>query len=645
MRFSDYPFLKYLPIFIGGILLAQNSSFLAFELSAIVLSVLFLGYLILLNLAKSRTRLVILSSFGYLSIFFLGVFLANQAKMQDSNSNISESFDAYIGEVQSYDAEKPNSFENLLKLKAVKRGQIWEQETATVLIYHQAIEPLIPGQILLVQKSPDQIAAPKNPAEFDYRNYLARRGIQYRQFIGSDFMLLDSFPKLSNDFILIRFRNRLVKLIEDKIPDVASQQIALAILLGQKQSLDRDLRDGYVQAGVMHILAVSGLHVGIIYALLLGLMKPLKLPKKWSQRYLILVVLLIWIYALLTGMSPSVVRAATMFSLLSMGQMRDRKPSVFNILAFSAMLMLVVDPNVLYDVGFQLSYLAVAGIVLIQPLILRWWLPTNQILEYFWQLTAVSLAAQLATFPLSIFYFHLFPTYFLVGNLLIIPLAFLIMQVGVPLLILGWVPLLGDMLGYVLSKLIWIQNQIISWISLLPFGKLDRLTMDWFGMIFFWIVLLIWASWEMGNKKKLIYLFYSLSFVWACLTLSKELFGNSSSLIIYQGKNGQAFDYRVENQLFSWNPGLEPEELTYLVDPNRIATHSPQIPNSLIGIPIQPNSVRLFPAPVILNHETSEITFEDKIPRVTEKWVGGKWVKIKGEETLSLGETAFRILF
>ena len=165
-----------------------------------------------------------------------------------------------------------------------------------------------------------------------------------------------------------------------------------------------------------------------------------------------------------------------MFSLLTIGQMRERGTSIYNILAFSAILMITVNPDVIFEVGLQLSYLAVLGIVMIQPLIL--WLPRHKAFEYIWKLTAVSLAAQLFTFPLS--YFHVFPTYILLGNLLILLLAFLIMQVGVPLMIFGWYPVLGEVLGWVLS---WLQNWIADAIRLIPGGKMDRLTMDFSGML------------------------------------------------------------------------------------------------------------------------------------------------------------------
>lgn len=645
MRFSDYPFLKYLPLLIGGILLAEFFAFKSIETIFCINIILIVSYFLLIHLKTNQTRLLFLSLIGYLSIFSFGILLSTYQKGHVTHSNLDEPYESYLAEVRQLDLQKPNSYENLLEIIAIKQKSEWKPARGLVIAYHQSSVPLLPGQLIRVSRPAERIGAPQNPYEFDYRAFLARKGIHFRQFIGKDFQVLDKTRESSLEFFLVNFRNHLAIRLKNQIPDPQSQQIALALLLGQKQSLDRDLRAGYVQAGVMHILAVSGLHVGIIYALFLGLLKPLRLAKKWSRIYLLLVVLLIWIYAVVTGLSPSVVRAATMFSLLSLGQLRERKPSIFNILAFSAMLMIAINPAVIKEVGFQLSYLAVAGIVLLQPLILNWWLPQNRILEYFWQLTAVSLAAQLATFPLSVYYFHLFPTYFLVGNLLIIPLAFLIMQLGVPLLLFGWIPYLGDGIGWVLSKLIWCQNQLIQLLQVLPYGKVDRLTISPLSMILLWMALLVWSAWETGNRKQLIYLSLIGFSIWSGLRIFETINRPAQELVIYQGKKGQVFDFSIEQQLFAWNQGIDEEELSFVVDPNRIINQLPQVPDAMVGILGEANTIQFLPLNVSYNFGTSEVYFPVQKPKNIAVWLDGKWKSRSNSDTLKLGDAAFRILF
>ncbi len=644
MRFADYPFLKYLPILIAGILLARRFPIFEIGFVGVLLAFGWISYFLILQKRKSPRNTFLLSGIAYGLIFLLGIFLVRLKESQLSDENTFLGVNEYLGEVTQYDTEKSNSFENLLQVKSVLKGGSWQEVDTKVLVYHQNQVPLLPGQLLWVKKSPEPIPPPINPHEFDYRFFLARKGIFYRQFLSSNYVALDSSSS-KFDYLLSHVRFGIASLLRDKIPDKESEQIALALLLGQKQNLDPAIREGYTQVGVMHILAVSGLHVGIIYALFLMLVKPLKLPKKWLHVYFLAVIFLIWVYAFLTGLSPSVVRAATMFSLLSLGQMRERKPSIFNILAFSAILMIVIDPEVIFEVGFQLSYLAVAGIVLIQPLILNWWLPPNRFWEYVWQLISVSLAAQLATFPLSIFYFHQFPTYFLLGNLIVIPISFLIMQVGVPLMIFGWIPYLGEALGWILSKLIYLQNFIIHLIKMIPGGKLEHLTITLSTMILIWVLLLIWASWLHSKRKNLVYFVFILVFFWSAIQLFDEIKVPARQMIVYSAKEGFALDFSFDGKLYSWNQSIQVEDLGYHVNPNRISQGWDQTPDYLYRIPDEPGFYRLYPSPVYLNKSESGLFFGEEKPSKIEIWRDQKWQMIEYSDSLKLGNAAFRIVF
>ena len=645
MRFADYPFLRYLPILIGGILLSKSYANPDFDLVLILLSLCLLAYGLILYKTRFARKGLLLGGIGYVLLFLTGVFLVRWNEVPNSAFQNPESVQGYVAEIIQYDVAKPNSFENLLQVKVVSKNDIWVESDEKVLVYHQSQSPFIPGQIIWVKSSPESIPAPTNPNEFNYKDFLVRKGIFSRHFLSKNFTLLDSSISTKPQHLFSHLRFKIGKLLQDKIPHPESEQIALALLFGQKQYLDQDIRAGYVQAGVMHILAVSGLHVGIIYALFLMLLKPLKLNKKWSKIYLLFVVVLIWVYAFLTGLSPSVVRAATMFSLLSLGQMRERKPSIFNILAFSAMLMIAQNPAVIFEVGFQLSYLAVAGIVLIQPLILNWWLPPNRFWEYIWQLTSVSLAAQLATFPLSVFYFHVFPTYFLLGNLFIIPLAFLIMQVGVPLMLLGWIPFVGDFLGWILSWLIWLQNFIIKLIQLIPGGKLDRLTLDFSSMILIWMALLIWASWEVTKRKRMVYSLLILTLIWSGIQLEREVSKPAEELLVYQSKDGFAIDYNFGGKLYSWNQGIKAESIGYLVDPNRIANKWSQFPNPIFILAGEENKKSMFPAPIYLDESNKTIHFATQKPNLMQVWADGNWVEMNLSDSVNIGESAIRIVF
>lgn len=645
MRFSDFPFLRYLPFLIAGVLFSQDDMEISLFIPASFLALSWMGYLILASRKESFGQLIP-AFFGYLMLFTAG-YLFSEVQKQRSNNAVNQNLEcahSYLARVEKHDLEKPNSFENLLEVIAVRDSLTWQKSKGKVLIYHKGKLPLVPGQVILVERSPEKIPPPIFPNEFDYSGFLARKGIYFRQFIGDKFVVFDSSEVGHPKYWLTNFRKELDGIIQAKVPDPESRQIAAALLLGQKESLDKEIKNAYAETGTMHILAVSGLHVGIIYAILLFPLKGLRFRSKQKKGYLFAVIVLIWIYAVLTGFSPSVVRAAAMFSLFTAGQMRDRRPSSFNILAFSAMIMITIDPDVIFEVGFQLSYAAVAGILLIQPLIARFWIPPNMVLEYLWQLTTVSIAAQLATFPLSVYYFHIFPTYFLIANLVIIPLSFLVMQFGIPFLVLSWVPFLGDGLGWIVSGLISCQNWITRAIQLFPGGNLERLTITFSGMLLVWGILIIWANWELGNRRKLVYSSICLFLIWSGDRLVKEWVQSVQEMLLFSDGKGTLMDFKIGTKNFSWNENFPTEQISFSIDPNRIALQRSQLPESIVAY--KSDSVLTFPIwNFSYNPASQKIHWGSNKPKFVREFSFSKFKELPISDSMHAKSGAFQIVF
>ncbi|WP_051287041.1 ComEC/Rec2 family competence protein [Algoriphagus mannitolivorans] len=580
MRFSDFPFLRYLPFFILGIL--SNSYFhISWSIGLLILGVLWGAYWLLLFL-KSKGSTFLQSSLAYLILVILGFWISSfQEEVKRTPHRLQES-KGYFAKALRYDIPKPNSRENLLEVIAYRDSLGWNRASNKVILYHQA--ELKPGQLLFVGQSPEQIDPPTFPGEFDYRAFLARKGVHYRQFVRKGPTILGIEAYNSMEFWILNLRKSLSQVLEKFMEIPESRQIASALLLGEKEALDREVRRAYSETGTMHILAVSGLHVGIIYAILLFPLKRVKTKSRIRKGNLLGVILLIWIYALLTGFSPSVIRASFMFTLFSLGQMRERKPSIWNILAFSALVMIAINPEVMYEVGFQLSYTAVAGIVGLQPLIVRWWEPQSRVLEYFWQLAAVSLAAQLATFPLTLYYFHIFPTYFLLVNLVIIPMAFVAMILGLGLLSLSWIPGVGTGLGYVLDHWILSQNSVNSFFQNLPGGVQERLTISLFAMVSVWGMLLIWGNWEWGNRRRLMYFAAILLGLWRLEALVWEISKPKDEILIFSKGGKTLIQSQVGSHYLVWNQDFPPEQISFSLDPLRIQQGIPKMPEILRGI-------------------------------------------------------------
>jgi competence protein ComEC len=446
-------------------------------------------------------------------------------------------------------------------------------------------EALYPGQVIWVPANPEPVAPPSFPDEFNYKRFLAAKGIHFRQFLGKKLQVLPLNPSNELNFAMEHLRHYFAGVIDQYVQRPESKQIALALLLGQKESLGKEVKQAYSATGTQHILAVSGLHVGIIYSILL---LPLTFFKQKGQllqkSYLILVLGLIWIYALMTGFSPSVVRAVVMFSLVTLGQMRKRKPSIWNILAFSALLLLVLDPAIQTDLGFQLSYLAVAGIVGLQPILLRMWAPSNRVLDYFWQMATVTLAAQLITSPLTLHYFHTFPTYFLVANLLIVPLSYIILCAGVPFLLLAWIPMVGSTLGAIVDFLLFIQNEITYTLQEFPAALWQGIHLSLAGMLAIWGMLWIWGNWELGNRKILVRVGYGLCLIWAISNLWMEFRRPSHELYFFTKDKQRILDLRLGEHHLSWNQDFPVAQLSYSILPNRLASQRNPVPIPLKGM-------------------------------------------------------------
>lgn len=353
------------------------------------------------------------------------------------------------------------------------------------------------GDRLMVAKRPQPVEPPRNPRAFNYRDYLLRRGISHTVFIHdpSQVRLIEkAFHRdwrapfqMSRRWML----DRLEKWLEH--PD--SFAVGAALLLGQKDHLSPSLRDAYAGSGAMHVLAVSGLHVGIIYLLALWLLRYLGEQSwaRWLRLALLLAVL--WCYAIITGLSPSVTRAATMFSAVAFAQNIGRKSNIYNTLAIAALVMLCANPLLIAEVGFQLSFAAVLGIVLLQPKIYSLLLFESWFADKLWSLTAVSIAAQLATFPLGVFYFNQFPNYFLLSNFVVIPAAFGILSLGIVTFVFSALPGVSGVLGNLLNLLIYAMNSSIQGIESLPHAKLTGIALTGGEVLLMFLLLAFLTAW------------------------------------------------------------------------------------------------------------------------------------------------------
>ena len=339
------------------------------------------------------------------------------------------------------------------------------------------------------------VPPPANPHSFDYAQYLHYQNVHTQAFMrAGEWAYLGSGRGSPLQATAYRWQQAGLAAIQSQIPETRESAVASALILGNRTYLPEEVRTAYAETGAIHVLAVSGLHVGIVSGILLWLLqRTLPRYRLWSVIVKIALLLLaIWTFALVTGLSPSVLRAATMFSFIYVGQSLQYRVNTYNTLALSAVVLLIANPYLLFQVGFQLSYLAVFGIVYFQRRIVALWYPPYRALRYVWELTSVSLAAQLMVVPLSLFYFGQLPTYFWLSSLVAIPLAGFILPVGLALLgasLIGLPGVVLDGLGRMLYALLWLLNETIAWVQTLPVGLIKGIYISGLGMLMLYAIL------------------------------------------------------------------------------------------------------------------------------------------------------------
>ncbi|MCG6187025.1 ComEC/Rec2 family competence protein [Maribellus maritimus] len=464
------PFLRLTIALALGIIICAQAAIPALLILPLVITVLFLLIFLHKNYSFNRRTLFgVLVHFLFFSVGVLTFHLYNKKPTFYKEGK-------FLATVFETPQERENSYKSALLIRAFSSSgdNKYTKTKEKIIVYFEPdkrMSSLSPGDQIIFSQSPQIIQNNGNPFEFDYKSYLARKKIYRQIYLPSDeWTKTDLKPKLSLIILAEKTRDKLLKKYREQNIGENEFEILSALTLGYKRELDPEIKRVFSSAGAMHVLAVSGLHVGIIYWVLITSLGFIKRKKTGRLLFALLAIFCLWTYAFVTGLSPSVLRATTMFSFFVIGDSIKRKGNIYNSLAASALFLLLINPNNLFEVGFQLSFSAVFGIVYLQPKIsgllpIKYKLP-----NYFWTLLTVSVAAQIATFPISTFYFNQFPSYFFISNLFVIPAVFVLIPLGILLLVFSSVPILSNSISFAIN---WVLNNIyflLKEIENLPFA-------------------------------------------------------------------------------------------------------------------------------------------------------------------------------
>ncbi len=464
----------------------------------------------------NRYRLAFISGIITSILFFsIGAILTWQKDIRNNKQWLGNFYEEQYGLIVTLDeplAEKSKSFKaNATVSYLIQNGQSIPVKGKIILYFKKDLPAgqagsslqLSYGSQLLFKKPLQEIKNSGNPGGFDYKRYSLFQGITHQVYLKTDeFEVLNG--KKENWFrkFIYSSRKSVLNILRKNIKGERELGLAEALLIGYKDDLEQSLVQSYTNTGVVHIIAISGLHLGLIYWLLSLALQPFKKRKSTKWLSPVLIITGLWLFSILAGAQPSILRSALMFTFIVLGESLSKKSSIYNTMAVSAFILLCINPYWLWDVGFQLSYAAVLSIIIFMRPIYNWFYIKNKLLDFLWKLNAVTLAAQILTVPLSIYHFHQFPNLFILTNFVAVPLSSAILLGEILLCIVSFIPALALLLGQLISWFIWLMNTYIEKVETISFSLWDGLQISILQAVLLVLFAIGISYWLMEKSKK-----------------------------------------------------------------------------------------------------------------------------------------------
>lgn len=413
-----------------------------------------------------------------------------------------------------------------------------------------AQNPLIIGNIIKVKTALQRTSSSKNPNQFDYAKYLADKQIYAQVYCKKSEIKISQTIKKDIWYYSGRLHATILKNLESAHFNKDEMNVALALILGQQQEISADIIKDYQYSGATHVLSVSGLHVGFIMLFIMFVLKPVPNTRKGSAIKLFSILISLAGFAVISGLSPSVLRSVVMFSFVAIGNHLRRSGNIYHTLLVSILLILLFEPYFLFDVGFQLSYLALFFIVWLQPILKKIWSPKNKISIYIWDALTVSFAAQIGTLPLCLYYFHQFPGLFFVTNIIILPVLSFIMIAGIIVMIFAVFKSPPEILVYLFEKSIFILNQMIHYVASFESFVIQDISFNFYYLVTLYFVIISAIIWsKKPSYSKLIAVFVSIILLQLSFIYTKKETADQKELIVYNTKKSTLISKRFGSNI------------------------------------------------------------------------------------------------
>jgi competence protein ComEC len=521
---STKPILKILVNFIAGILLYPVLDIYGvLSCSSVILLFLFFkkyfnGYLLFrFQFIYGFLIHLLLLSAGYLNMYLHDIRM-NRNWFAKGNA-VKQMIIKINGPVKKKDAY----YHSTASVLYISGDSGWKSSKGNMAVHFPAeIDPPFNNAFYYVNAEIQPIPPSKKSATFDFRTFMARRNIYHGCYpTVQQLQKLHHYEKIS---FFQRFtdelRKKILGIIDRYITAQGENGLAKALLIGYRDNLDRDIIAAYTNTGVIHVIAISGLHLGLIYALLAYLLKSFQKKNYLSTYRSVFIASFLWIFSILCGASPSVLRSALMFTCLLAGEAMRKENHTANALAASAFILLCFDPMLLWDIGFQLSYAAVGSLLIYNRLISRLYSSGNIILSFAWNSVSTSISAQILTTPLILYHFHQFPVLFILSNLIAVPLSGIILMLLILLCIISPLRAIAIPLAHLTSWLSLVMNVQIQRLNRISFGVVSNIDAGSLDTILFYVLIAFMSIWLVSKKSFMLFAILFLILLWIILAKS-----------------------------------------------------------------------------------------------------------------------------
>lgn len=493
-------------------------------------------------------------------LFFVAGALIVQFKnithQQKWFGNIYSSGQPVIAVIHEPLVEKNKSYKAIASIIAVDNKGNLNTTSGDIIIYFQK-DSTLPlkihyGSVLAFNTTLQPISNSGNPGAFDYKRYCLFQNITHQVYLKStDIIILKHQLLPAYKQWLQHSKSSLLQILKKYIPGAKEAGVAEALLIGYRDDLDRDLVQSYSNTGVIHVIAISGMHLAMIYGLLIIILKPLAANRKTRLLRGIIILSILWLFTLLSGAGPSILRSAVMFSFIVAGESLSKKVSIYHTLSASAFFLLYYNPFFLWDVGFQLSYAAVLSIVIFSKSINNWFYFKHKWANNIWKLMAVTISAQILTTPLSVYHFHQVPNLFLLSNLIIVPLSGIVLYAEIFLCCISFLSPVAVFAGKIISILIQCMNSFINWVDGIPFAVSTNISITIIESCLLYAIIIASAIWLMHKRNRMLPFALAMLLAFSINRVTETIQQQQRrSIIVYNTPKYRAIDFVHGSQFY-----------------------------------------------------------------------------------------------